>query len=853
MFLFLYFRVEAQAIRNSFIIKFPISDYSEAKTAVARKAFIDDLRRSNIPFSLPLNYSCVVAGVNIRVGEAYLPKIRNFPSVEHINTNNLFVLKKVSHHQTRALTNNNNALPQINHDHTGVNALVSAYRLTGKGIKIGIVDSGLDYTHPAFGSCFNTTNCRVRYGYDLVGDDFTGMNEPVPDSDPLDRCNGHGTHVAGIVAGNQGQFKGVAPDATLGIYRVTGCVTASDSSDSTTSAVIMKALQMAYNDGMRIINISIANPSGASTDIDAAYSQFLVSKGVVVVSAVGNEGQFSLWMTGSPATGTDVIAVGSYEAPTQYGYGISMTNPTGLRPLMRSAPQDSTMNFSFTNIQVLRGKMASGALTACSAVTTNLKGKIALVAQGDCMFSIKAANVKAAGAVGMIVYSSTDDVLTPLGFDSPVNIPSVRVTKTTGAKLVELITKYASFRISSTEQLMVLTNPAQNTVSYYSSRGPGVNLDFKPNVVAPGSYVYSTMPTNMGTYAVMSGTSMASPYVAGCVALILQYLPGENRNSVMDLISEHAQILFNAGYARSLTPAIQGMGAIAMGNIFDDLRLRTSITSRMGDLETQGVLPGYQSFSVTLKNIGPARYSFTSSYYRSIQLSPYSADKNLIMEPTITDKYLQLVYVNSSGKGTLNPRTANLFQVKILTTEIASNSFTVFGGYLKYEFVTGGKSYDRWLPFMGMKDYLYKVPILPPPTAPGYPTMGPATKWPSLGAKPTYTMVGTDLPYFGFIQIFNSDLVLIYIAATSSTGAVTYQLANLGYYTFYRRSWDPNSDPYYFQWDGFIVDAVTMDPVKVPSGTYAIQARWLRPNRSANATDAFITWTSPKFTIGWSS
>lgn len=81
---------------------------------------------------------------------------------------------------------------------------------------------GLDYTHPSLGGCFGS-QCRVAFGYDFVGDDYTGDNQPIPDGDPMD-CNGHGTHVAGIIGANdkEFQFTGVAPEgqssSTLSCY-----------------------------------------------------------------------------------------------------------------------------------------------------------------------------------------------------------------------------------------------------------------------------------------------------------------------------------------------------------------------------------------------------------------------------------------------------------------------------------------------------------------------------------------------------------------------------------------------------------------------------------------------------------
>ncbi|KAI8055188.1 peptidase S8/S53 domain-containing protein, partial [Syncephalis plumigaleata] len=92
----------------------------------------------------------------------------------------------------------------------------------GTGYKIGIIDSGVDYLHPDLGGCFGA-GCKIAYGYDFVGDAYTGMNEPRPDADPMDECNGHGTHVAGIIGASSSIAPGVAPGATLGAYRVFGC------------------------------------------------------------------------------------------------------------------------------------------------------------------------------------------------------------------------------------------------------------------------------------------------------------------------------------------------------------------------------------------------------------------------------------------------------------------------------------------------------------------------------------------------------------------------------------------------------------------------------------------------------
>lgn len=122
----------------------------------------------------------------------------------------------------------------------------------GKGVKIGIVDSGIDYTRTPLGGCFGN-GCKIAGGYDFVGDNYTGDNNPVPDSDPFDGCYGHGTEMAGIIGANDNEFgvTGVAPEASLYSYRVFSC------SGATTEDLVIKGALQAYQDNMDIVNLSL--------------------------------------------------------------------------------------------------------------------------------------------------------------------------------------------------------------------------------------------------------------------------------------------------------------------------------------------------------------------------------------------------------------------------------------------------------------------------------------------------------------------------------------------------------------------------------------------------------------------
>ncbi len=160
---------------------------------------------------------------------------------------------------------------------------------TGKGIKVAVMDTGIDIDHPDFGGTGvdDTTtfpNAKVITGYDFVGDDFnadetavTYNPEPTPDEIP-DDCAGHGTHVAGIIGAN-GAIKGVAPDVELGAYRVFGC------EGSTTADIMIAAMERARADGMQVLNMSIGSAFQWPQYPTGQAASRLVNKGVVVVAS----------------------------------------------------------------------------------------------------------------------------------------------------------------------------------------------------------------------------------------------------------------------------------------------------------------------------------------------------------------------------------------------------------------------------------------------------------------------------------------------------------------------------------------------------------------------------------------
>ena len=290
---------------------------------------------------------------------------------------------------------------------TGASAAQTA-GYSGNGIKVGIIDSGIDIDHPAFGgggvpggTTFPTA--RVAYGYDFVGDDYDAGGTgsalvPVPDPNP-DDCGGHGSHVSGIVGGNGGGIRGVAPGVTFGAYRVFGC------NGSTSSEIIVEALERAYADGMRVVNQSLGSGRQWPQYPTAQATSRLAAKGVVMVASIGNNGPGgsspdALFAAGAPGVGANVIGVASYDNAQQsftvtgVPYGFNTATGAPAAPITGSLPMSRTGTTTTTN-------------DGCSPLAAgSLAGTAALIRRGTCSFYIKAANAQAAGAAAVVLYNN---------------------------------------------------------------------------------------------------------------------------------------------------------------------------------------------------------------------------------------------------------------------------------------------------------------------------------------------------------------------------------------------------------------------------------------------------------------
>lgn len=271
--------------------------------------------------------------------------------------------------------------------------------ITGAGTRVAVIDTGIDYRHPALGGGFGE-GYLVSFGTDLVGDDYDGTNTPVPDPDPIDDCEGHGTHVAGTVAAqvNPYGFTGAAPDVTLGAYRVFGC------GGSSGNDVLIAAYNQAYEDGADIITASIGGPSGWSEDAWAVAVQRIVEAGVPCTVSAGNDGAFGQFYTSTAANGKRVTAVASVDNTQSPSVLLNASYTTGSNGSLESFGWSAGTpdNWGNVSLPLWAGNYdTSDPADGCEPYpedTPDLSPYIVLIRRGTCTFVQKATNAAARGA-----------------------------------------------------------------------------------------------------------------------------------------------------------------------------------------------------------------------------------------------------------------------------------------------------------------------------------------------------------------------------------------------------------------------------------------------------------------------
>jgi len=727
---------------------------------------------------------------------------------------------------------------------TGANTAQNVRGLTGRGVKVGIVDTGIDIDHPAFGGSGvpGTTafpSARVVSGYDFVGDAYNSSGAgaaliPTPDANP-DDCNGHGTHVAGIVGANGGGLKGVAPGVTFGAYRVFGCTGTTDSD------IIIAALERAYADGMQVINQSLGAGRQWPQYPTAQATSRLVNKGVVMVASIGNNGPGgsspdALFAAGAPGTGAKVIGVASFDNAqrsftvngTAYGYNAVTGSP--LPPTSGSLPMART------------GTTASAA-DACTALPAgSLTGRAVLIRRGTCGFFVKATNAQAAGAAAVVLYNNAAGALNATVAGTPaITIPVVGITAAQGATLNGLIAAGAT-TLTWTGDFVGYPFGTGGLISSFSSFGLAADLSLKPNIGAPGGGIFSSYPLEQGGTATLSGTSMSSPHVAGGVALILEARPNIRSNAMAAWLQGSAQPKpWSGNAALGLLDHTFRQGA-GMLDIIGTLDATTVVEpSQISVGESQA---GPKTTTLTVSNQGSSAVTYDLSHVAGVAAGPNTQSG---ASYALTGVFDAPATVTFGAPSITVPANGSASVDVTVTANAALPDRSLYGGYIVMTPQGGGATYR--VPFGGFKGDYQTTQVLTP-TANGFPWLAQQSGSSLLNRNATgatYTMIGNDIPLV-LMHLDHLSRRIRLEAFDAVTGKSWHRVSDDEYVT-------RNSTPggfFTFAWDGTTFSGKGRNASQqytAPNGQYVVKVSVLKALGDEDNPAHWETFTTNTITI----
>ncbi|PVF96577.1 subtilisin-like protein [Serendipita vermifera] len=759
---------------------------------------------------------------------------------------------------------------QSSHIMTGVDK-VHAEGNFGQGVKIGIIDTGVDYTNPYLGGGFGP-NFVVKGGYDFVGDAYDGSNSPVPDNDPLDTCYGHGTHVAGIIAAQPGNIynvTGVAYKSSIYAYRVFGC------KGVVTDSIVVDALMKAYKDGNDVITMSLGSPSGWASSTTGVVASRIARKGRVVTASLGNTGDIGAWYPASPANGNDVIAVGSVENSELPYQNATLSDGHAPIPYLSVSPFPVTGNLPI----YATSKDVNKANDACSSLpssTPNLANYLVVIRRGGCKIQDKVDNAKAKGAKNIWIYNDA----TAFGYIGATGANVALIRAEDGAYLVNAFASNSNLRITfpQTGALGYMPVTGGGLISSFSGMGPTYDLRLKPSLLAPGGNILSTVPVNQGSWAVASGTSMACPFVAGSAALILS-ARGKSvstAKSVKGLLQSTAGVVpvsRNDGAAIA-SAAQQGAGLI---NVFNAVHVSSYVST--SEILLNDTAHASEIQVITISNPTSKKVTYTLTHIPGVTLSSIGGDTlpNLSPIPTIPDTATVTL---STTQLTVLPRLLNMFVVRIKAPKnVDASTFPIFSGYIS---ISSSLGETLSIPYMGVAARMKDMAVIDQ-SATFFDINLPLWLNSDISFPPpnkTYSLVGGDYPMILYRRAagtpsFLADLVKadiqipnavqardlqkrgsfwnwlsgIFGTTRNATTGSFFQVATVGPIL---------NNPYttrhvYLNEEGsgysFLRIQKFLNTTAIPNGQYKLMLRALKITGDRSKQEDYETWLSPVFNV----
>lgn len=667
-------------------------------------------------------YYVLLNGFTVKTKFKNIEKIQNIEGVKEVTLDNQYTYKP----------NMANAK-----DITNVKKVWNELKYKGEGMVISVIDSGVDYTHKDMrisdgvevkltkadvdksglkGKFF--TN-KIPYGYNYVDDNY----------DIIDKGSMHGMHVAGISAANGKDeeaklgeaIKGVAPEAQVLAMKVFGN---NPNSPFCTTEDVVSAIEDSVALGADVINMSLGASAAFQdpNDPEQVAVREAAEKGVLCVISAGNSSFATApykfgdlvdsGLVGAPGLSHESLMVASCENNIARGTALQYNagEESGLIVYTQSVanPVD-VLKEEYELVECGIGAVPGNLEDEPEANDfegKDLKGKIALIQRGKLAFATKALNAEKAGAVGVIIYNHEtggDGITGMTGFGESNTIPVTFIGHSFGEKLNELIASGVKVKFEGKDT--EYENPDKDDISSFSSWGPTPNLDFKPEITAPGGDIWSTL--NDDKYGIMSGTSMAAPHTTGVMALIAQHIKNMNIkfNTPEEKVNFAKTLAMNTAVVRKdpatgdevpFSPRRMGAGFIDAKAAIDNFVTVTDAATGEAAVALKEFNNNTKAFELTLKNYGDKDVVY-SVKDRSGVLTEQS---ETIISGMTYDVKIEGADVSFSKKEINVPagKTASVKVTIKLPEETSKNKFVE--GFIGFESKTEG-AVSIGIPYMG--------------------------------------------------------------------------------------------------------------------------------------------------------
>ncbi|MCM3749635.1 S8 family serine peptidase [Paenibacillus pasadenensis] len=708
------------------------SQATESNISKQQSGFIANAKSVGVDFDVTYQFDTVLNGMEVELPANQIPLLAKIPGVKSIYENRTFysipqVAPPESGDEADAFKGDIRPLDQIK----ATEAWAKGF--TGKGIKVGVIDTGIDYLHP-----------DLKDAYKGGHDSYFNTEDPyeeIPNNETGNTGTSHGTHVAGTIGArpaNTGDFnhKGVAYESDLYAYKVLG-FNYETKRASGSSAQVIDGIEKAVEDGMDVINLSLGSDDAKDAFTpDSIALNNAVLDGVVAVVANGNNAVDSeqyYYSMGSPASSQLSISVGAVTSDSNRYTG-SVSSAVYGATVTDSVYEDHDLNaIGWTTAKEdLAAELGTDPASAVYAdlgqvedyENLDVKGKIVLVSRGNIAFVDKIANAKEQGAKAIIIFNgnvksndansadlseSVKDRNGHIGSiaylgDSFDYIPSFDMNGTEGRALARLLTANpgTNFTLDMGE-IYQKTVVEGDRMADFSSRGPNSDgiLGIKPDVVAPGVAVMSTWPAyGKGfsnpdpdlydeAYNRLGGTSMAAPHVAGAAALLQQAFPkwtpfdiraalantadpiADEEGTRYDVYSQGAGRI---NVAKALeTPAL--LQTVEQLSMYDEKMNKVDVTN-YGDNASFGVMKAgsaEKSVALQLKNVSDKSVTYNASY--KLHTSVTSDPRNPIETPDTSKIKVSLNGLDG------NTVTASAYSEKPFSISVAPSADAAEGVY----------------------------------------------------------------------------------------------------------------------------------------------------------------------------